>query len=60
MELNNHTLQILENNRNEDSQYKVMGATILESVLYEEFWEEVVSLWGILGTSCWNSRSMKT
>ena len=38
---------------------KVMGAIILESLPYEELWEGFVSLWGILGTSCWNSGRMK-
>ena len=39
---------------------KVMGATILDSVPHEEFWDGSASLWDIMGTSCWNYRSKKT
>ena len=38
---------------------KVMGATIFNLPPYEKFWEEFVSLRGIMRTSCCNSRSIK-
>ena len=57
MGLNNHTLKIFENNRNVDPlrhgchHFRICA---LWGILVRIF------LWGILGTSCWNSGSIQT